>query len=61
MSDCLQDTWSRVDSLPKQQNANDLMSQNIEASNILVVLCIMLKQSYVHYRGPKMWAHFYLV
>ena len=30
---CLQDTWSRVALLPKQQNANDLMSQSVEAIN----------------------------
>lgn len=29
-SDGLQDTWSRVGSLPEQQSANNLMSQVIE-------------------------------
>ena len=32
-SSCFQDTWSRVASLPKQQNANDLISQSVEAIN----------------------------
>ena len=30
-SDYLQDIWSRVASWPKQQNANDLVSQSFEA------------------------------
>lgn len=31
--DCFQDSWSSVDSLPKQHNANDLKAQSVEEIN----------------------------
>ena len=34
-SGSFQDTWSRVDSLPKQLNVNDLMAQSVEVFNCL--------------------------